>query len=308
MKIEKNKIVFGSVLVIVIIFIVAYSTLVIMGEEEATGNLEQPSIPVLKEEKEIYTSKLKALDDIKEDRKSNPPSVYSEKFLDSLGVYDPLLEEKERERVVDSIYLEERLSYEETSWGEENYQDEQIEEEKSIVEIRKENIFASRDFSVDYKEFFGPTNTSVPTRERQQSEDTFFSARVNGNQQVRVNDRLELILMEDAIINGNLFPKNTLLYGFVSFKPNRVHIKISHINNQEVNLKAFDLQDSNEGIYVENSFRAEATKEVVSDVIQDINIAGLPQIGGIKNIFTRRNRNIKVTVLDQYQLILKPGS
>ncbi|HET8855284.1 MAG TPA: conjugative transposon protein TraM [Salinimicrobium sp.] len=306
MKIEKNKIVFGSVLVIVIIFIVAYSTLVLMGEEEPTGDLDQPSVPVLKEEKEFYTSKLKALDDIKEDRKSNPPSVYSEKFLDSLGVYDPLLEEKERERVVDSIYLEESLSYEETSWGADNYQQEQIEDENSVVEIPTLNVYSSQDFSVEYKEFFGPTNTSVPPRERQQLENTFFSARVNGNQQVRVNDRLELILMEDAIINGNLFPKKTLLYGFVSFKPNRVHIKISHINNLEVNLKAFDLQDSNEGIYVENSFRAEATKEVVSDVIQDINIAGLPQIGGIKNIFTRRNRNIKVTVLDQYQLILKP--
>ena len=47
MKIEKNKIVFGSVLVIVIIFIVAYSTLVLMGEEEATGDLDQPSVPVL---------------------------------------------------------------------------------------------------------------------------------------------------------------------------------------------------------------------------------------------------------------------
>lgn len=307
MRIEKNKIVFGSVLVIVIIFIVAYSTLVLMGEEEPTG-LDQPTVPVLKEEKEIYTSKLKALEDIKEDRKSNPPSVYSEKFLDSLGVYDPLLEEKERERVVDSIYLEENLSYADTSWGDENYKEEQSKEEKSIVEIPPESNFTSQDFSVDYKEFFGPSIISEPTPERQKIDDTFFSARVNGNQQVRVNDRLELMLMEDVVINGNIFPKNTLLYGFVSFKPNRVHIKITHINNQEVDLKAFDLQDSNEGIYVENSFRAEATKEVVSDVIQDINIAGLPQIGGIKNIFTRRNRNIKITVLDQYQLILKSGS
>jgi len=306
MKIEKNKIVFGSVLMIILIFIVAYSTLVLMGEEDTTDDLDQPSVPVLKEEKEIYTSKLKALDDIKEDRKSNPPSIYSEKFLDSLGVYDPLLVEKKRDRVVDSIYNQERLSYEKSIRFQEHVLSEQPENGNTLEERPSKNMFIPREFAVEHKEFFRPREKSRSFMKKTSKTDTIISVIVNGDQKVKVHDRLELILIEDALINGKFYARNTLLYGFVSFQPNRVHIEITSINNGVVNLKAFDLQDGNEGIYIKNSFRGEATKEVIDDVIQDINIAGLPQIGGIKNIFTRRNRNIKVTVLDQYRLILKP--
>lgn len=306
MKIEKNKIVFGSVVIIVILFIIAYSALVLMGEEEGSSELDQPTVPALKEEKETYTSRMDALNDLKEVRQSDPPSIYSEKLLDSLGVYDPLLEEKERERIVDSIYDQGRINYQEMGWSEDHEEYEPPQESNEAPEVPMEIAIASQDFSVKHKEFFRPRPISVYTDEKSLETDTLIPARVNGEQQVGVNDRLELILSEDAVINGRIYSRNTLLYGFVRFQPNRVHIEITHIQNKEAKLKAFDLQDSNEGIYVKNSFRAEATNEVIGDVIQDINIAGLPQIGGIKNVFTRKNRNIKVTVMDQYQLILKP--
>ena len=82
-------------------------------------------------------------------------------------------------------------------------------------------------------------------------------------------------------------------------------IHITNINHQEVSLKAFDLQDGNEGIYVENSFQAEASQEVLGDMVDDINIAGVPQVSGVKRIFQRNNRNVKVTITDNYKLILK---
>uniref|UniRef100_UPI002357DE0C conjugative transposon protein TraM n=1 Tax=Maribacter polysiphoniae TaxID=429344 RepID=UPI002357DE0C len=100
-------------------------------------------------------------------------------------------------------------------------------------------------------------------------------------------------------------PKNTLIYGFISFKPNRTIIDIEHINHQAVKLKAYDYQDGKEGIYVENSFQAEVTNEVVGDMVEDINIAGVPQVSGFKRIFQRNQRNIKVTITDNYKLILK---
>ena len=81
MKIEKNKIVFGSVVIIVILFIIAYSALVLMGEEEGSSELDQPTVPALKEEKETYTSRMDALNDLKEVRQSDPPSIYSEKLF-----------------------------------------------------------------------------------------------------------------------------------------------------------------------------------------------------------------------------------
>lgn len=115
-------------------------------------------------------------------------------------------------------------------------------------------------------------------------------------------------LNEDARIDGMLIPKNTPVFGFISFQPNRALIDIENINHQPVKLKAYDLQDGSEGIYVENSLRADATREVVDDLIQDINIAGVPQVSGIRKVFQRDNRNIKVTVTNSYKLILKaPG-
>ena len=136
--------------------------------------------------------------------------------------------------------------------------------------------------------------------------DFFIPVVVDGTQTVKTHYRLRMRVMKDAILNNVRIPRNTLIYGFVSFQPNRTIIEIENINHQSVKLNAFDLQDGSEGIYVENSFRADATREVVDDVIQDINIAGVPQIGGVKKIFQRNNRNIKVTVLNNYQLVLKP--
>ena len=82
-------------------------------------------------------------------------------------------------------------------------------------------------------------------------------------------------------------------------------ITIDKIDHDPVGLAAYDLQDGGEGIYIVNSFRAEAGKEVVGDAIGDINIGGLPQVRGIKALFQRDNRKVKVTVMDNYQLILK---
>ena len=305
MKVEKNKIVFASIILIVIIFIGAYSSMVLMGEEEPSDNLKQPTVPALQEEKANYDSKMDALNDLKEVRPSNAPSIYSEKLLDSMGVYDPLLEEKSKERTVDSIYNWGRIDYEEGRYRD-GYEEPDLGEE--ATEEMAPHMFeaAGVEFSEAHQVFFNTAPISSVGSQKDSIAIPDISAAVNGDQQVRANDRLELILTSDAIINEIPFPKNTLLYGFISFQPNRVMIKITHINNARVKLRAYDLQDGNEGIYVENSFRSEARREVLDDVVQDINIPGLPQIGGIKNIFRRNNRNIQVTVIDQYQLILKP--
>lgn len=313
MKIEKNKIVFASVIVIVVIFIVAYSTLVLMGGEKATDYLDQPTIPVLNEEGETYNSKVDALNDLKEVRESNIPSIYSEKLLDSLGVYDPQLEEKEKDWLVDSIYARGEIDYEEMGYREELEEKgdwEQFEDAGMVEDFRDEPLstegLEERNFSDEHLGFFDFATPQEKLVTKESQDKSGILAEVNGNQEIKANDRLELMLAQDAVFNGVFFPKNKLLYGFASFQSNRVFIKITHIDHVPVDLKAYDLQDGNEGVYVENSFRSEATREVLDDVIQDINIAGLPQIGGIKNIFRRNNRNIKITILDQYQLLLKP--
>ena len=128
---------------------------------------------------------------------------------------------------------------------------------------------------------------------------------VDGDQVVQEGFRLKMRLIDSAMISNIQFPPNTPVYGFISFQPNRALIEIEHIAHYPVKLKAYDFQDGSEGIYVENNIRADAGKEVIGDIIQDINVAGVPQVGGLKQLFQRNNRNIKVQVTNNYKLILK---
>lgn len=113
-------------------------------------------------------------------------------------------------------------------------------------------------------------------------------AYVDGTQMVKKEQRLQMRLSKEITIYGILFPKNTPIYGFLSFKPNRVLITIKSIGQHLIHLTAFDLEDGNEGIYIENSFRAEAEQQLIDDAVRDISIAGIPQVHGIKGIFRRK--------------------
>ncbi|BDW93442.1 hypothetical protein MACH07_22740 [Flagellimonas marinaquae] len=306
MKIEKNKIVFGAVILCVVLFIGSYSVIVLGDEEEPTIDNNQIPVPELGDEQKEYDSKLEALDDLKEVRQTNAPSIYDERLLDSTGVYDPDLLDKEKMRIVDSIYNEGRISYSDRSFRKPKVKIESMPQQKdSVSEIAiKENI-TSKELGLEHQLFFASNpleNENLIT----QNTDAFIYVRVDGTQTVRNNYRLQMRLTKDALINGTTVLRNTPIYGFVSFKPNRTIIEIENINHKPVKLNAFDLQDRSEGIYIENSFRAEARQEVVGDIVDDINIVGVPQVSGVKRIFQRNNRTVKVTVIDNYQLILKP--
>ncbi len=123
---------------------------------------------------------------------------------------------------------------------------------------------------------------------------------------VSANTRLRMRLTKAATINNKQILKNTVIFGFISFQPNRALIEIESIDHYPTSLKAFDLSDGSEGIYVQNSFREEARTEVLDDMIQDINIPSVPQVSGITRVFRRKNRNVKATILNNYKLILKP--
>ena len=116
MKVEKNKIVFTAVLVVIFIFLISYSMMVMGDDESENENLEQTLIPDLDENQKEYDSKLDAINDLKEVRENNAPSIYDEKLIDSLGFYDPDLPEREKERIVDSIYDAGKIQYSEKKY------------------------------------------------------------------------------------------------------------------------------------------------------------------------------------------------
>lgn len=307
MKIEKNKIVFAVVIATVLIFLIAYSVMIMGDDDSESQNLEQTLIPELDEEQKEYDSKLDAINDLKEVRETNAPSIYDEKLIDSLGFYDEDLPEKEKERIVDSIYESGRIKYSDRTYqniGVKRMTNTAVEKIDS-VEVRAEQKIKAKEIGLEHQLFFAsaPLKTDASIAG---ITDAVIYVVVDGDQVVKVNSRLRMRLTKTATINGKLIPKNTNVFGFINFQPNRALIEIENIEHHPTSLKAFDLQDGSEGIYVQNSFRAEATSEVLDDILQDVNIPSVPQVGGISKILRRNNRNVKVTVLNNYKLILKP--
>jgi len=304
MKLERNKLIFIGLLACVVLFIVGYALKLQSGDEENTENPTEPQVPPLAETQEEYQSKLEAVNAVEQERDPVVPSVYPETLLDSSGLYDPLQEEKERQRLVDSIYRHGRIQYVE---GTEDIVPKpngpgSIIKPKKSVEPKE-----PRDFTESHTAFFDKASPVGPTEALNETSisDPFVIVEVNGEQTVRANGRLELRLATDAVIQGQHTPKNTLLFGLVTIQPNRVLLDITNIEHRPVRLKAFDILDGNEGLYIENSFRAEARREVADDVVQGINVPGMPQVGSIKQVFRRNNRNVQVTIRNQYQLLLK---
>ena len=307
MKIEKNKIVFASVLAVILTFLISYSILLMGDDESESENLEQTLVPDLDENQTAYDSKLDAINDLKEARETNAPSIYDEKLIDSLGFYDPDLPEREKERIVDSIYDAGKIKYSEKKYrnlGQKKVTQNNIEQIDS-AEIRREQKIETKELGLEHQLFFAaapkPNDFSILGN----TDETIYAV-VDGDQIVMTKTRLRMRLTKAATINGKLIPKNTFIFGFISFQPNRALIEIENIKHHPTKLKAFDVQDGSEGIYVENNFRAEATREVMDDVIGDINIPSIPQVSGLTQVFRRTNRKIKVTVLNNYKLILKP--
>jgi len=308
MKIDKKKIVFIGIVVAVFGFIVFYTVQVTGEKDVSETELTQPEVPELQEEQKEYSSKLDAINDLKEVRESNAPSIYDQSMLDSTGTFDPLYEEKERQRIVDSIYREGRINYD-AGTVRNSPSDYAKGSDSRNSSIKENEDLAIPNFSEAHSAFFSIEQQveTKPIDTITSNTDAFILVEVNGEQTVRNEERLELRMAVEAMINDQLIPRNSLVYGFVSFKANRVFIRITNIDNKPVSLKAYDLLDGNEGIYIKNSIQAEARGEVLDDIVQDINIPGVPQIGGIKQVFRRNNRNVRATIYNQYQLILKPS-
>ena len=307
MKVEKNKIIFAGVLAIIFLFLISYSVMLMEDEDGDENTLQQTLVPELEEDQKEYNSKLDAINDLKEVRESTAPSIYDEKLLDSTGLYNPDLPEEKKQRIVDSIYKANRIQYSEKSNRHINRK--RISKREIVAidssEVQKEQEIETKEIGLEHQLFFAASPKVNELAIIGNTDETIYVV-VDGEQVVKTNSRLRMRLTQAAQINGKLMPKNTPIFGFISFQPNRALIEIENINHHPTKLKAFDLQDGSEGIYVENNFRAEATNEVLDDVVGQVNIPSLPQISGVSRVFRRNNRRVKVTVVNNYKLILKP--
>jgi hypothetical protein len=303
MKPQKNKIVFAMVLAGVILFIAVYSILTIGKDKKAELKPDRIPMPDLEENQEVYESKMEALDALNEQRERTAPQIYPDHMVDDKGYINPDYMEYEKQRIIDSVYSSGNLSYHQEPIPP---LDTTATSEPKTVPAQNEapipdSSISAEELALEHQLFFA----SQPKALKGEIHSSIL-VEVDGKQVLRKNSRIRLRLVEPTMINGHRFPKYTVLFGTVRFRPNRTLLAITQIDHVPLQWEAFDLQDGLAGLYLENSLREEATQEVMDDMVQDINIAGLPQVRGLKNVFQRSQRKQKVTVLDGHRLLLKP--
>lgn len=115
-------------------------------------------------------------------------------------------------------------------------------------------------------------------------------------------------IIDEFTINGVHIPKNTFLYGQLSFSSTRAMIKIENIQyrNSIIPFKAsiYD-QDGFEGLYTPDNMIDEAKREVANDVISSTNLnisGGLPLITGAANAVTSAIKSISQSAVKEKKL------
>jgi len=303
MKKQQNKIVFVLVLMGVVLFIVAYSVFTFGKDKKTELKPDRIPMPDLEENQKVYESKMEALDALKEERETTAPQIYPDHMVDDKGYFNPDYMEYEKQRIIDSVYSLGSLTPQRDRMevAEETPTTKPQTELTQIKESLPESPITAAELGLEQQLFFASRPKIL-----EEITNNGILVEVDGKQVLRKNSRIRLRLVEATTINGHHFPKYTVLFGTVRFRPNRTLLAITQIDHVPLQWEAFDLQDGIAGLYLENSLREEATQELMDDMVQDINIAGLPQVRGLKSVFQRSQRKQKVTVLDGHRLLLKP--
>lgn len=301
MKQQKNKTVFVLVLVCMVLFITIYSIITLGKDKKTELKPDRIPMPDLEGGTVEYESKMEALDAIKEEREPTAPQLYPDHLVDEKGYFNPDYMEYEKHRIIDSVYQSKRfvdvsqLQIEETPVS----KDSEPEKEKEKTEELKKPI-STQELALNHQLFFA----SKPILSKDVG-DMKLLAYVDGDQILREGHRLAMRLEADVEINGRTLARGTRVYGFVKIRPNRVTVEIDRVDDLHMKLQAHDLQDGQAGIYVGNHLKGEIVQTSMDETLGGVNFPGLPQLGGIKRIFQRDRRAIKVEVSNKYQIMLK---
>jgi len=129
---------------------------------------------------------------------------------------------------------------------------------------------------------------------------------VHTNQTIMNNQRVKLRSTKEFIYNGERYPINTIIYGIATVQPNRLIIKINRINQTDIKLEVYDSEDSLPGLYVLTpNLNAALKTEMQSEGIQDEDLNKIPFSKSLKNIFEKKIREEKISLINNYKVIIK---
>lgn len=158
------------------------------------------------------------------------------------------------------------------------------------------------------KDFYGDNTKAGPG----------LIAIIANEQQIQNGTMVKLELGSSIGVNNVRIPVGTYLYGIARFDNERlqVHIPSIRLGNQllPVSLSVYDM-DGLEGIYVPASLNREVVKESADHAIQSSGVAGYglslstqaaaAGIGAAKSLFSKRVKQVRVTLGAGYKLLLR---
>ncbi len=161
------------------------------------------------------------------------------------------------------------------------------------------DLFRNDGFSVS-------NNMLTQSRIKVTNTDEMIYAASSREQVLQQGSRAEIRLTKGARIQGVYYPENTFLYATTSFKNQRAFLNITKINHTPVDLTVVDPVDGMLGLYMKpETIIEELRKEGGADVIDEVNVRGIPVGTTVKNIFKRRQEVQTFVLINNAKVILK---
>ena len=129
---------------------------------------------------------------------------------------------------------------------------------------------------------------------------------------------VKLRLLNDIAVNGNLIPKNSLVYGIGKLNGERLEVDITSITYNsalyEVGMAVYDL-DGLPGIYIPGAIGRTVAKQSANSSVQSMSLSTLDPsfeaqaatagINAAKDLFSKKVKLVRMTLKAGYQVLLK---
>lgn len=305
MKTNKSKVVFISILVCILLFIVGYSIMIFGENDSESTNLSTVPLPALEKERKQYNSKVEAIGDIKKERTYQPPTLYEEDLTDSTGSLLSDLELLQKEILVDSVLTIGTIEYTEKPIRP------QIKKTESETNDYEKDLNEIDDGIKDrHHDFFNQIpEIEIPEVAPNFYTNGFIKVKVHGSHKLKDHYRVTMRLTEATTMENELKPQGTLVYGIANFSQNRMFVKVTNVDLRIVSLEAYDCFDGNKGVYViTNIIRASEgiSGELLDEAVNQVNVPGVPDFRGLRGIFQRKTKMRYVKIPDGLEFILRP--
>ncbi|MEO7488871.1 MAG: conjugative transposon protein TraM [Ferruginibacter sp.] len=161
--------------------------------------------------------------------------------------------------------------------------------------------------------FYGTSETSVNAEDNNAVE-----AVVHANQTLVNGAIVKLRLSTDIYISGKLIPKGNFVYGSTSLNDERLQVEINSVRYGTsifpVKMEVYDL-DGLPGIHIPGAITRDVAKQSADNSLQLMELSSVDPsfkaqaaaagIGAVKNMLSRKVKQVKVVLKEGYKVLLK---